>query len=461
LELPVVPQNITVHLGAPNSDAQNVTVPFPTYIKNVASSEIYPTWPEQAIRANILAQISIAMNRVYTEWYRSRGFDFDITNSTAFDQSFVYERDIYANISRIVDEIFNDYIVKGEGDEPYFAAFCDGTTVTCPGLSQWGTVELANQGLSALDILKNYYGNDIRIVDNAPVGETFESYPGFPLVLGTFSNDVKTMQVYLNRISLNYPAIPKIFEPDGVFCTVTEDAVKVFQEIFKLPVTGIIDKATWYKIIYINSSVRKLAELESEGLRVEELEKEYPGILKLGDQNELILVLKYFLRTISSVDPRIPIPAFTPIFDQATKDAIIAYQKAYGLGVDGIVGRLTYNSIYRTYRSIIEKTPKSGTSYKLFPGLFLKQGSRGEDVTTVQNFINTISQSYPELPKLTADGDYGPATRAAVIAFQNRFGLEPSGIVDPLTWDRMAVLYSDVLAGKIIKKTQFPGQNLT
>ena len=165
--LPVIPEYITVHLGEPDESAQNVTVSFPDYIKNVASSEIYPTWPESALRANILAQISFALNRVYTEYYRSRGYDFDITNSTAFDQSFVYGRDIFENISQIVDEIFNDYLVREGNIEPLFAVYCNGTTVTCDGLSQWGSVELANQGLVPYDILRNYYGDDIQIISNA------------------------------------------------------------------------------------------------------------------------------------------------------------------------------------------------------------------------------------------------------------------------------------------------------
>ncbi|MEG2213884.1 MAG: SpoIID/LytB domain-containing protein, partial [Clostridiales bacterium] len=161
--LPIVPEFITVHLGVPtDATAQNVQVSFIDYIKNVASSEIYPTWPESAIKANILAQISFALNRVYLEWYRSMGYDFDITNSTQYDQAFVYGRNIFENISQLVDELFNQYIVRGEAIEPYFAEFCNGTTSTCPGLSQWGTVELAEQGYTPLEILQYYYGDNIQ-----------------------------------------------------------------------------------------------------------------------------------------------------------------------------------------------------------------------------------------------------------------------------------------------------------
>ena len=168
--LPFIPENITVHLGPPDSDADNVTLSFLDYIKNVASSEIYPTWPENALRANIYAQISFALNRIYTEWYPSQGYDFDITNSTAFDQAFVPNRDIYDNISRLVDSLFNSYVRRQGSIEPYFTQYCNGTTVTCEGLSQWGTVPLAEQGLIPYEILQNYYGDDIDIVQNAPVG---------------------------------------------------------------------------------------------------------------------------------------------------------------------------------------------------------------------------------------------------------------------------------------------------
>ena len=198
--LPVIPENITVHLGRPTESARNVTVPFADYIKNVASSEIYPTWPENALRANILAQISFTLNRIYTEYYRSRGYDFDITNSTAFDQSFVYGRDIFENISQIVDEIFNEYVRRSGSVEPLFAVYCDGINVQCNGVSQWGSVELANQGLTPYEILQYYYGDGIELVTDVPVVGSITSYPGTPLRLGSNGDEVYFVQTRLNRI---------------------------------------------------------------------------------------------------------------------------------------------------------------------------------------------------------------------------------------------------------------------
>ena len=237
--LPYVPQQITVHLGPPGTDAENVTVSFSDYVKNVASSEIYPTWDESALRANILAIVSFALNRVYTEFYRSRGYDFDITNSTAYDQYFVNGRSYFENVSALVDELFNDYLRRPGFVEPLAAKFCNGTTVTCEGLSQWGSENLAQQGYNSVEILRSYYG-DVEIVNNAPIRGIMSSYPGNPLRRGTTGPSVVTIQTSLNRISQSYPAIPKIPVVDGIFGARTENAVRKFQEIFNLTADGVV-----------------------------------------------------------------------------------------------------------------------------------------------------------------------------------------------------------------------------
>ncbi|MEG1742843.1 MAG: spore cortex-lytic protein, partial [Clostridia bacterium] len=204
-----IPETITVHLGKPSELAENVTVPFLEYVKNVASSEIYPTWPQESLKANIHAQISLALNRIYTEWYRSKGYNFDITNSTAYDQYFVYGRNIFDSVSVIADEIFNTYLVKPYGVEPYYAEYCNGTTSTCAGMSQWGTVSLAKDGLSADEILRFYYP-DIEITGTDNIRAITESYPGTPLKIGNTGEDVRIMQEQLNRIAINFPQIPLI-----------------------------------------------------------------------------------------------------------------------------------------------------------------------------------------------------------------------------------------------------------
>ena len=214
--VPVIPQTITVHLGRPNDEAENITVSFTEYIKNVASSEIYPNWPEAALRANILAQITFALNRVYTEYYPSRGYDFDITNNTQYDQAFVPNGQIFDNISQIVDEIFNNYIVRYGSIVPLYAQFCDGVYTQCSGLSQWGSVRLANQGFTAFEILQYYFGDNIQLVRDAPVANNTPSYPGTPLRRGSFGDDVLTIKRELNTLRRNYPALPPITQLTGV-----------------------------------------------------------------------------------------------------------------------------------------------------------------------------------------------------------------------------------------------------
>ena len=287
--IPYVPEFITVHLGPASQSAENVTVSFPDYIKNVASSEIYPTWELSALRANILAQISFALNRVYTEYYVSRGYPFQITSTTATDQKFIKGRNIFDNIDRLVDDIFNDYIRRQGFVEPLAARFCNGTTVTCDGLSQWGSQELAQQGLDSMAILRRYYGNDIELVVDAPVQGLQNSYPGSPLRRGAAGPDVVVVQTELNRIGQNYPAIPKIQPVDGVFGQQTEEAVRRFQEIFGLTADGVVGKATWYRLVSLYVGVNRLSELVSEGQRMFGIPFQAPQAVSKGSPRNQVL----------------------------------------------------------------------------------------------------------------------------------------------------------------------------
>ncbi len=446
VKLPYIPQNITVHLGKPASDAANVQVPFVEYIKNVASSEIYPTWPESAIIANIYAQISFALNRIYLEWYRSRGYDFDITNSTQFDQAYKPGRDTFDNISKIVDDIFNNYMRKQGSIEPYAAKFCNGTTVKCEGLSQWGTVDLAKKGYTPYQILQNYYGKDIELVENAPVQAIVESYPGAPLRLGSSGNEVKLLQDQLNRISKNFPAIPKISSPDGTFGVETENAVKVFQQTFDLTPDGIVGKSTWYKIKSIYNNVKKLSELGSEGVKFGELTQIYPSILKEGDQGEEVKVIQYFLNIIAYSNPTIPSINIDGYYGTLTKQAVTAFQQSYGLTPDGIVGRDTWNKMQQIYNGVVELAggyvPQSTKPY---PGYALKKGMKGDNVTTFQTYLSTVAQNDPAIPKFEVTGTFDQPTYDAVIAFQKKYGMSPSGNVGALTWNIAAEEYSNII----------------
>lgn len=256
----VIPEYIVVHDGNPNDNsAPNYYVRYKDYIKNVASCEIYATWPEAAIYANILCIMSFTLNRVYTEWYRNQGKNFTITSSTAYDQKWIYGRNIYENISYLVDSIFNNFLSRPGVSQPIFTSYCDGVRVTCDGLKQWGSKYLAEEGYSAIEIIRYYYGNDMYINSTIFVSGVPSSFPGYNLNIGAQGAKVQQIQEQLNRISQNYPAIPKIVA-DGIYGERTKEAVETFQRIFQLPVTGAIDFATWYEISDIYVGVTRIAE---------------------------------------------------------------------------------------------------------------------------------------------------------------------------------------------------------
>lgn len=359
---PFVPQNITVHLGPPSSNAANVTVPFVNYVKNVASSEIYPTWDESALRANILAIVSYALNRVYTEFYRSRGYDFDITNSTAFDQAFVNGRSYFENVSRLVDELFNDYLRRPGFVEPLAAKFCNGTTVTCEGLSQWGSQNLAQQGYTSNQILQSYYGN-VETVLNAPIRGISSSYPGTPLRNGSTGPYVVVLQTSLNRIAQNYPAIPKIPAVDGVFGSRTEASVRAFQQIFGLSADGIVGPATWYEIVRLYTAVTALSELRSQGQQFYSINWSPPNGLEVGDTGDKVRQLQYMLSVLSKYIPSIPPVSVDGIYGQATRAAVLAAQRRFRLPETGTVGAQTWDEIYDQFSGIENTTLRSGETF--------------------------------------------------------------------------------------------------
>jgi len=348
---PFIPEQITVHLGAPTSDAANVTVSFTDYIKNVASSEIYPTWDESALRANIYAIVSFALNRVYTEFYRSRGYDFDITSSTAYDQYFVNGRSYFENVALLVDELFNDYLRRPGFVEPLAAKFCNGTTVTCEGLSQWGSQRLAQQGFNSTQILRNYYG-DVEIVPNAPVRGAGSSYPGTPLRRGSSGPNTVVIQVALNRIAQSYPAIPKIPAADGIFGSRTEATVRAFQEIFGLVPDGIVGKATWYAIVRLYTAVTSLSELRSEGQQFYTINWSPPSTLQFGDTGDKVRQLQYMLSVLSQYITTIPSITVDGIYGSATRAAVLAAQRRFGLPETGTVGATTWDEIYDQFSGI-------------------------------------------------------------------------------------------------------------
>ena len=450
-DTPYIPANITVHLGPPGAAAENVTVPFRDYIKNVASSEIYPTWNEAALRANILAQISFALNKIYLEYYPSRGYDFDITNSTAYDQKYIQGRDIFENVGQLVDELFQSYIRRIGTIEPLSASFCNGTTVTCSGMSQWGSQNLAQQGYDYLDILKYYYGDDIEIVTNVPVRDLSPSYPGTPLRLGSSGEGVLSVQGALNRIARNYPAIPKIYPVDGLFGPGTEEAVKAFQRIFNLNPDGIVGAATWYQLIAIYVAVTKLAELGSEGQRYQVGSYNIPGALSLGSTGEYVSKLQYMLSVLSQFIPEIPEPTIDGVYGIGTRDAVLAFQRYAGLTPSGLVGAATWNDIYNRFDGIQQTVLDNDT---LFPA---DPPGAVETISDIQRSLQTVAPVFAPMVTPRISGMLDRNTTRAIAKLQTQLGLRATGQPSPELRRCLTLLSQGQIAATQVRHRQYPG----
>jgi peptidoglycan hydrolase-like protein with peptidoglycan-binding domain len=451
LSVPYIPESITVHLGRPDQAAENVTVLFQDYIKNVASSEVYPTWNQETLRANILAQISFALNKIYLEYYPSRGYDFDITSSTAFDQKYIQGRDIFENISVLVDELFRDYIRRAGTIEPLASSFCNGTTVTCPGMSQWGSQALGQQGYSALGILKYYYGDDIELVTDAPVRALTPSYPGSPMRLGSAGPSVLLIQGALNRIGRNYPAIPQISALDGLFGPGTEAAVQAFQKIFGLTADGVVGAATWYQIIAIYVAVTKLAELQSEGQRYLIGSYELPQVLSLGSTGSDVSKLQYMLDVLSSFIPEIPSVTVDGTYGIATRNAVLAYQRSAGLTASGLVGSATWDSIYNQFSGI------TGTVLD-DPALFPQEVNAVTTISDVQRALQTLAPAFGSVNPPAVTGVLDRSTSRAIAWLQNQLRLLPTGQPDGDLKNHLSLL-AEAVPGSV-RFRQYPGHTL-
>ena len=455
----IVPEFITVHLGRPDRQARNVRVPFIYYIKNAASHEIFSTWPAASLEANIYCIISLTLNRIFTEWYRVRGHNFDITNSTQFDQMFVEGGQIFGTIDAMVDRIFNRYIRRTGHLEPFFAEYCDGRRVTCPGLWQWSTVTLANQGLNALQILRHFYPNDVQLVETDNIGGVVESFPGFVLRPGTSGPAVRTLQNWLNRIRVNFPAIPPITNVSGIYGPQTEAAVRAFQsirELGNLTPNGVVDRATWNRISFTYSAVKRLGELTSEGI-IMGIDRTPPReVIREGARGRLVQQAQYLLNFIAEFYPSVPTVIQNSSFTRDMTTAVREFQRLFGLNPDGIIGPLTWNMLYTVYWRIRDNIrppsvpgdvvpplppqpspPPPPGEVPPYPGALIRVGSRGPDVERIQRCLNSVRNSHPSIGQLNVDGIFGPLTQASVLEFQRIAGLNPDGIVGPLTWNAL------------------------
>ncbi len=362
----------------------------------------------------------------------------------------MYGRDYFDNVSRIVEEMFDSYIRRTGSVEPLFTSYCDGYQTTCGGLSQWGTVTLAEEGLTTFEILQYYYGKDIEIVYDVPLSKREDSAPPVLLKLGSSGPDVEIVQKRLNRVSSNYPYIPKIRIVDGIYGMETELAVKLFQTIFGLAIDGVVGSGTWYKLLYIYNAVKRLSELNSEGLNLSEITSRYPDVLKEGSSGIGVRVMQYYLSYIAEFVSTVKTLAVDGSFGVETKSAVISFQKSYGLVTDGIVGVLTWDKMYNVYLGLVSSIPleyREGLTIP-FPGKTLKFGSEGDDVKVLQEYLAYISRGYSGIPTPTPDGIFGAVTEEAVISFQEIFGVGGfKGAVNSITWTAILQVYKDLYNG--------------
>lgn len=415
------------------------------------------SWPEEALRANIIAQVSLALNRIWTEWYPSRGYSFNITGSPGYDQAYVNGRTVFAVMERLTAELFNTFVQRSGDAEPYFTEYCDGKTVTCPGMKQWGTVDRAREGMNALQILRYYYGNRVQLVTTDNIAAIPSSYPGSPLRRGSTGTNVRILQKQLSRIAKDYPSFGKP-AVTGTFDEATENSVKKFQKQFSLTADGVVGRATWNKVSLIYVSVKDLAELTSEGETAEGTQSAggWPGtVLRRGSTGSSVEQVQFWLSDLAQFDSSLVRVTVDGSYGAATERAVRAFQQKQSLTADGVVGQRTWNTLYAAW--VDAQSDLGGTAW---PGTALRRGAAGMEVRLVQFWLRLAADNYSALRTVTVDGSYGAATVSAVEAFQTLFGLTPDGVVGRSTWNKLKEVGLAV-ANKIVAANVAPGQFTT
>ena len=390
-------------------------------------------WPEQALRANIHCQISLALNRIYTEWYPSKGYSFNITNSTSYDQYYVHGRTVFDVMVRLTDDIFNTYIRKTGTVNPYYAEYCDGKSVTCPGLKQWGTVTLANQGRSALSILKYYYGSNIEIIRTNNIQSIPQSYPGSPLRQGSSGQNVRLVQFWLKVARTVYSRLNNI-TVDGIFGSSTAAAVRRFQTYFGLTSDGVVGRTTWNKLYEVYNDIAN--RLLSPSLRP----GEYPGVLRNGSTGTAVRELQFYLYLMSAYQSSIPSVSIDGRFGAATEAAVRAYQRFAGLTVDGIVGRKTWDSLYGKASALRSSGPVVTLKRLPYPGTPLTVGTDSSAVLYYTLLLQRIAYYYDSVASPALSSQYTQETANATASAQELLGLPATGVADAETWTAVEAL---------------------
>ena len=453
---PEIPAYITIHMGKVNSEADNVTVSFPDYIKSVSSSQLDPNIPTDALYAIIYAQITLALNRILSRFYRTRGYNFDITNDPDVDQLYVYMHPTYDNVNRIVDNIFNEYISRENENMPISAEICY-DSIRCRGLSVESSIEMAENGMSYEEILKYAYGRNIYIVKDAIVSglpnELMLTYPIYPMEK---NSSVSSLQLALNRVGANYVTIPKIENVNGLYDDATVNAVIEFQKIFDLNPTGYFEKDTYYKLLYIYNSVKQLNILVEMGVELSEILPELRADLSYGSVGNIVKLLQYYLYFVSVFDNRVLPPQIIGVFGEKTYQSVVSFQRIFGFEPNGIVDSGVWNYLLDVYESLYSTLPPSAFSESAasYFGNILVLGSVGAEVRYLQGYLNEVGKFYDEIPNLTVNGVYDEQTENAVKAFQRLFGIKETGVTTSTTWDILSGVYN------AIKSTDIDGNVL-
>ena len=383
------------------------------------------SWPEEALRANIIAQVSLALNRIWTEWYPSRGYSFNITGSPGYDQAYVNGRTVFAVMERLTAELFNTFVQRSGDAEPYFTEYCDGKTVTCPGMKQWGTVDRAREGMNALQILRYYYGNRVQLVTTDNIAAIPSSYPGSPLRRGSTGTNVRILQKQLSRIAKDYPSFGKP-AVTGTFDEATENSVKKFQKQFSLTADGVVGQRTW------NTLYAAWVDAQSDlgGTA-------WPGTaLRRGAAGMEVRLVQFWLRLAADNYSALRTVTVDGSYGAATVSAVEAFQTLFGLTSDGVVGRSTWNKLKEVGLAVANKIVAANVA----PGQFTtttRAGSSGTAVRAVQYYLRRLAAYYSDVPRVAVDGKFGAATTRAVKAWQSRAGLTVDGVVGQLTFQSL------------------------
>ena len=445
-----VPAYVTVHLGKADDIAENVTLSFPDYIKSVISLNVSPDIPSDALYAIAYAHISRALDRITQKKYRKMGYPFDITNDFEDDIFIVDSSYYFSNVSNTVDCIFNEYLVTADQTTPLDVDICY-TQKRCRGLSVEGAIELAKLGKNYFEILEYYFGRNIRIEKNAVVfGLDNVFLIDYPMYKGQRGGKVSGLQIILNRIAANYPTIPSIENAKGVFNDITEKAVKEFQRIFDLEVSGIVEKSTYFKLLYVFNSICHLSELTNYDGQLDGISTQLRTSLKYGDVGNQVKLLQYYLLFASVYDERIPMPQVVGVYGEKTYQSVISFQNIFGFEANGIVTKDVWEKIQGVYNSLFSLLPPSAFSEKaeLYAGNMLILGSVGKNVRYLQQYLNKVAEYYCKIQEIEVTGEFGRETEDAVKSFQSLFDIPSSGVVTSTTWSLLAKVYNSILAGE-------------